>query len=479
MVAAPADPAEQRSDLALTGSGAERSLAMPTASASSAPLGLVHPHAAGLDIGKREIWAAVPPVAGRETVRAFGTFTPDLQALADWLAANAITTVAMESTGVYWIPIFELLEARGLDVYLVNARHLQNVPGRKSDVQDCQWLQQLHSFGLLRASFRPAAEMVALRAYLRHRAMLIEHRAAHIQHMQKALLQMNLRLTQVLSDISGTTGLAIIRAIVAGERNARKLASLRDRRCARPEPEIAQALTGSNRPEHLFALQQALALYDAYTAQLAECDRQLERQYAAVKPRFDPDDPDAPLGPDEKTNTHPKNTPAFDLRRELFELVGVDLTRVPGLHVSSVQQLLAEIGTDMSKFPTVKHFCSWLGLAPHNDITGGKVKRSRTLPTHNRAGQVLRVAAQAVGRGQSGLGAYYRTQKARLGAPSAITATAHKLARIVYHLLRDRLPYQPLTQEAFAQQRQERELKTLEKRAAQLGYTVQPAPTVG
>lgn len=448
---------------------------MSKPSVAAEPLGLVHPHAAGLDIGKNEIWAAVPALAGRETVRRFGTFTPDLQALADWLVACGVTTVAMESTGVYWIPIFELLEARGLEACLVNARHIKNVPGRKSDVQDCQWLQQLHSFGLLRASFRPEAELVALRAYLRQRAMLVEHRAAHVQHMQKALLQMNLRLTQVLSDITGTTGLAIIRAIVAGERNPHHLAARRDRRCQRTEPEIAKALTGSYRPEHLFALRQALALYDAYTTQLAECDRQLEQQYAALKPRFDPDDPDQPLGPDPKPTTHAKNAPDFDVRRELFELVGVDLTVVPGLY-ANVQALLAEIGTDMSKFPTAKHFCSWLGLAPHNDITGGRVKRSRTLPTHNRAGQVLRLAAQSAGRGRSGLGAYYRTQKARLGAASAITATAHKLARIVYHMLHDRQPYQPLTQAAYARQRREREVRELEKRAAQLGLRLQPAP---
>lgn len=449
---------------------------MDPVSAASAPLGMVHPHAAGLDIGKAEIWAAVPAGAHTPAVRAFGTFTPDLQTLADWLAAGGITTVAMESTGVYWIPIFELLEARGLEVYLVNARHIKNVPGRKSDVQDCQWIQQLHSFGLLRASFRPEAEMVALRAYLRHRAMLIEHRAAHTQHMQKALLQMNLRLSQVLSDITGTTGLAILRAIVGGERNAQKLAHLRHGRCQQPEPEIAKALTGSYRPEHVFALKQALALYDAYTAQVAECDQELEQHYAALKPRFDPDAPDQPLGPDEKTNTHSKNAPNFDVRRQLFQLVGVDLTVVPGLHVSSAQQLLAETGTDMSKFPTHKHFCSWLGLAPHNDITGGKVKRSRTLPTRNRAGQVLRVAAQAVGRGRSGLGAYYRTQKLRLGTASAITATAHKLARIIYHMLKDRQPYQPLTKEAFAQQRREREVRVLEQRAAKLGLSLQKAP---
>jgi hypothetical protein len=343
-------------------------------------------------------------------------------------------------------------------------------------VQDCQWIQQLHSFGLLRASFRPEAELVALRAYLRQRAMLIEHRAAHIQHMQKALLQMNLRLTQVLSDITGTSGLAILRAVVAGERRAHTLAQLSHPRCQHPEPEIAKALTGNYRPEHVFALKQALALYDTYTAQLADCDREIAQHYAAIKPRFDPDDPDQPLGPDAKTNTHSKNAPAGDVRRELFQLVGVDLTQVPGLHLGSAQQLLAEIGTDMTKFPTVKHFCSWLGLAPHNDITGGKVKRSCTLPTHNRAGQVLRVAAQAVGRGRSGLGAYYRTQKGRLGAPSAVTATAHKLARIIYHMLKDRQPYQPLTTEAFAQQHQARERRALEQRAAKLGLRLQPEP---
>jgi hypothetical protein len=266
--------------------------------------------------------------------------------------------------------------------------------------------------------------------------------------------------------------LAIIRAIVAGERNPRKLAQLRDPHCRHSEPEIVKALTGSYRVEHLFALQQALALYEAYTTQLAECDRQLEQHYATLKPRFDPDDPDQPLGPDPKPNTHSKNAPDYDVRRELFELVGVDLTVIPGLK-TSVQALLAEIGTDMSKFPTAKHFCSWLGLAPHNDITGGKVKRSRTLPTHNRAGQILRLAAQSLGRGRSGLAAYYRTQKARLGAPAAIIATAHKLARILYHMLKNRQPYQPLTKEAFTQQRRERELRDLQKRAAKLGLRLQ------
>jgi transposase len=435
---------------------------------------VVNPHAAGLDIGASEIWGCVPADRDATSVRMFATFTPDLQALAAWLVACRVTTVAMESTGVYWIPIFELLEERGLQVYLVNARHIKNVPGRKSDVQDCQWIQRLHSYGLLSASFRPEAEIVVLRSYLRQRAMLIEHRAAHIQHMQKALQQMNVQLTQVLSDISGVTGLAIIRAIVAGQRDPAQLAQLRHGRCQRSAADIAKALTGHYRAEHVFALKQALALYDAYTAQLAECDRQIEQQYSAFKPRFDPDDPDAPLGPDPKFNSHSKNAPDFDVRRQLFRLTGIDLTQVDGLHVSSVQQFLAETGTDMSKWPTVKHFSSWLGLAPHNDITGGKVVRSRTLKNHNRAGQILRVAAQAVGRGKSALGAYFRRMRARLGTEQAITATAHKLARIIYHLLKQHQPYQPLSAEAYDEQNRQREIKRLQRQAAKLGFSLQP-----
>lgn len=435
---------------------------------------VVNPHAAGLDIGASEIWACVPADRDATPVRAFGTFTPDLHALAAWLVACRVKSVAMESTGVYWIPIFELLEARGLQVYLVNARHIKNVPGRKSDMQDCQWIQRLHQYGFLSASFRPEAEIVVLRTYLRQRAMLLEHRAPHIQHMQKALHQMNVQLTQVLSDISGVTGLAIIRAIVAGERHPAKLARLRHGRCARSEADIAKALTGHYRAEHVFALKQALALYDAYTAQLAACDRQIEQQYSAFRPRFDPDDPDQPLGPDRKFNSHSKNAPDFDVRRRLFQLTGVDLTAVDGLDVSTAQILLAEIGTDMRRWRTEKHFCSWLGLAPHNDITGGRVVRSRTLPTHNRAGQALRMAAQAVGRGKSALGAFYRRLRARLGPEQAITATAHKLARIVYHLLKYRQPYQALSAAEYDQQQQQREFKTLQRRAAKLGLSLVP-----
>ena len=437
---------------------------------------LHHPNAAGLDIGAREIWVAVPADRDPKPVQAFPTFTPDLKRLAEWLTACRVTSVAMESTGVYWIPIFELLEELGFEVYLVNARHIQNVPGRKSDVQDCQWIQRLHSYGLLSASFRPEAEMVVLRAYLRQRAMLIKHRAPHVQHMQKAMQQMNLQLTQSLTDITGVTGMQIVRAIVSGERDPLVLAAFRQPGCHSTEEEIAKALTGNYRAEHVFALKQALALYDVYTDQLAECDRQLEQQYAATKPRFDPDDPEHPLGPHPKPTSHSKNKPDFEVRKPLFQLVGVDLVAIAGFNESTAQTVLAEIGTDMSAWPTVKHFCSWLGLAPHNDITGGRVVRSRTLRTHNRAAQALRMAAEAAGRGRSAMGAYYRRMKARLGARQALTATAHKLARIVYYMLRDHQSYKALSAKTYKAQQAERELKTLQKRAAKLGFTLQAQP---
>ncbi len=440
---------------------------------------VVHADAAGLDIGASEIWACVPAERATPAVRNFSTFTPDLHALADWLKACGVRTVALESTGVYWVPVFEVLEAHGVEACLVNARHIKNVPGRKSDVQDCQWIQRLHSYGFLRASFRPEAEMVVLRSYLRQRAMLIEHRAAHIQHMQKALQQMNLQLTQVLSDITGVTGMQIIRAIVAGERHPQVLAGFRHGRCQRSAADIAKALTGNYRSEHVFALKQALALYDAYSAQLRECDAEIERQYSAIRPRFDPEDPDEPLGPDPKLNTHSKNAPNFDVRRQLFQLTGVDLTAVDGLDVSTAQIVLSEIGTDMTKWRSVKHFCSWLSLAPHNDITGGRVVRSRTLPTHNRATQALRLAAQAVGRGKSGLGAYYRRMRARLGPEQATVATAHKLARIIFNMLKLRQPYRPMSAADYDEQQRQRELKSLQQRAARLGLELTPvaAPT--
>lgn len=440
-----------------------------------AGLKVSHLNAAGLDIGSEEIWAAVPPERTTEPVRKFGTFTPDLYALADWLESYGVDTVAMESTGVYWIPVYEILEARGFQVFVVNARHLKNVPGRKSDIQDCQWIQGLHSVGLLRGSFRPEGEIVALRAYLRHRAGLIEHRAAHIQHMQKALQQMNVQLTQAVSDITGVTGLAIIRAIVAGVHDPQQLATLRQPGCKKSEEEIAKALTGNYRREHLFALQQALALYDFYTEQLMACDVEIERQFANLKPISD-DLP--PLPPSDKRNTNSKNAPNYDARSYLYRLTGVDLVAISGLNASTVQTIISEIGTDLSAFPTEKHFCSWLGVAPHNDISGGKQLRSRTLKTNNRAGQAFRLAAQSVAKSpDNAFGAFYRRMKARHGAKQAIVATAHKIARAFYHILKHRVPFHDLGGEEYERRARERERKNLQKRAAKLGLVLTEATT--
>jgi transposase len=444
---------------------------------SAEELQSVNPNAAGLDIGRDEIWASVPEGRAADSVRKFGTFTPDLYALADWLKACQIETVAMESTGVYWIPTYEVLEARGFKVCVVNARHIKNVPGRKSDVKDCQWIRRLHGFGLLTASFRPEAEMCTLRAYLRHRASLIEHRAPHIQHMQKALQQMNVQLTQVLSDVTGVTGLAIIRAIVAGERNPHTLAAFRDRRCARKEEEIAKALTGHYRAEHVFALKQALALYDFYTAQLVECDAEIEQQFATLKPTATIDNP--PWDASDKRDTHSKNAPKYDARTLLYQITGVDLVAIAGLNASTVQTIISEIGTDMSKWPSVKHFCAWLGLAPHNDISGGKVLHSHVLKTANRAGQAFRMAAQSTSRSYHTVyGAYYRRLRARMGPEKAMVATAHKIARTFYHMLKHRTPFQDLGAEEYEKRAREREIANLRKKAAKLGFTLlQPAPT--
>jgi transposase len=442
----------------------------PSSPARWEGLKVIHPNAAGLDIGSEEIWAAVPPDRTSEPVRKFDTFTADLHALADWLIACRVDTVAMESTGVYWIPVYEILEVRGLQVNVVNARHVKNVPGRKTDIQDCQWIQGLHSIGLLRGSFRPEAEIVALRAYLRQRAALIQHRAAHIQHMQKALQQMNVQLTQVISDITGLTGMAIIRAILAGARDPHQLAALRQPGCKKSAKEIAKALTGNYRAEHVFGLKQAVALYDAYTAQIAECDGEIERQFANLKP-FSEDLP--PLPPSGKRESHSKNGPSYDARSYLYRMTGVDLVAISGLNESTVQTIIAEIGTDMNAFPSEKHFCSWLGLAPHNDISGGKQLRSRTLATANRAGQAFRLAAQSVSRSpDSACGAFYRRMRSKLGPKQAIVATAHKIARAFYHILKHRTPFHDLGGEEYERRARQREIKNLQKRATRLGFSL-------
>ncbi len=435
-------------------------------------LSLLNPNAAGLDIGASEIWGSVPPDRATPAVQAFPNFTVDLHRLADWLSDCHIDPVAMEATGVYWIPIYEILEARGFQVYLVNARPIKNVAGRKTDVLDCQWIQRLHTYGLLQASFRPPADMVALRAYLRHRDNLIRYRSAHIQHMHKALQLMNLQLGQVLSDITGLTGLQIIRAIVGGEHDPQTLASYRDPRCRRSPAEIAKALTGHYRPEHLFVLKQALELYDFYNQQIQACDAEIERQYAVLKPIYDDS---LPSLPDQSPSQRSGLSPTFDLHPMLYQLTGVDLTAIDGLEALSVQTIIAEIGLDMRKWPTVKHFTSWLHLAPHTDISGGKVLRSQTTKTKNRATQAFKLAAQSLHHSQRALGGFYRRMKAKHGAPKTMTATAHKLARIVYYMLKNRTAYNDPGQDYYEQKYRERVITNLKRRAKDLGLELVPS----
>lgn len=448
----------------------------PVPQPKAAELPRINPDAAGVDIGEAEIVACVPADRATEPIRSFGTFTPDLHALIDWLEACGVKTVAMESTGVYWIALYQLLEEKGIEAYVVNARHLKNVPGRKTDVSDAQWIQTLHSYGLLAASFLPDAKWRPLRAYWRHRQGLIEHRAPHIQHMQKALTQMNLRLTQVLADITGVTGLQIIRAIVAGERDPVVLAQYRDRRCSRSTEQIAKALTGAYSDEHVFALKQALELYDFYTVKVAECDAQMEQQYQKMLEEADSKNGEElpPLGPDPKKNSHSKNAPAFDVRKSVYRLTGVDLIAVTGLDESTVQTIIAEIGTDMSRWRSVKHFCSWLGLAPHNDISGGKVLGSQTLRGRNRPGQALRLAAQSVSRTDTAFGAFFRRLSAHIGVEQAIVATAHKIARTVYAMLRDRVPFREMGADEYERRHRDRAVARLTKRALALGFRLVP-----
>jgi transposase len=394
-------------------------------------------NAAGIDIGATEIYIAVPGDRDPQPVRCFPTFTEDLHAAAAWLKACHIETVAMESTGVYWIPLFQILEARGFKVFLVNAHHVKNVPGRKSDVCDCQWLQYLHSVGLLRGSFRPEQAVCSVRSILRHRDSLVQMASSHVQHMQKALDQMNLQLHHVISDITGMTGIAILEAILAGERNPHTLAALRDRRIKASADTIAKSLVGDYRREHLFTLRQSLAAFRHYQELIAGCDREIAQSVEQFESKLDPpvDPPPASPSPSNDGSKPKTSEPSFDLQTHLHRIFGVDLTQVPGINVLTAQTLLAEIGPDFSRFPSGPDFASWLGLCSDNRISGGKVLSVKTRKVKNRAATALRMAALSVHRSQSFLGHFYRRMRAKLGAPKAITATAHKLARILYHMI--------------------------------------------
>jgi transposase len=445
----------------------EQGMAVRNRSVSLSGLSLTHPNAAGIDIGSASHWVAVAPHLDEQPVREFASFTADLQALAQWLRKCGVDTVAMESTGVYWIALYELLDSLGFEVILVNARHVKNVSGRKSDVLDCQWLQQLHSFGLLAGAFRPADAVCELRSITRQRAMLLRNQARSVQHMQKALTQMNIQLSNVISDVAGVTGQAIVRDIVAGQRDAQVLAAHRDRRIKASQEDIAKSLQGNWRGEHLFALKQALAVFDFCATQLAECDVEIEQRLKALQKH----EGSPAKG---KKRSKSKNAPKFDVREHLFKACGVDLTRIEGIDVTTAMTVISEIGPDMSRFATVKHFTSWLGLCPGTKISGGKSLGSRTKRTANRATQALKLAAAALRSSQSALGAYYRRMCARMDKPKAVTAAAHKLARLIYVMLTRGEEYTDQGQQYYEERYRERVVRQLNKRANQLGFQLVP-----
>jgi transposase len=436
-------------------------------------LAAVNLHAAGIDVGAAAHYVAVPPSDDPQPVRRFGAYTVDLEAVADWLAACGITTVALESTGVYWIPLFELLEGRGFEVLLVDPQQVQKIKGRpKSDVHDCQWLQRLHTFGLLAGAFRPPDQVCVLRSYLRQRAMLLSYASQHIQHMQKALTQMNLKLQHVVSDVTGETGMAILRAILAGERDPVQLARLRNYRCHHDEETIAKALHGQWREEHLFALGQAVALYDMYHEKIAACDRQIA---AHLETFAECQDREA-LPPVSRPRKRTRNRPQLDVRGSLHRITGVDLTAIEGIDEPTALTIISETGLDMGRWPTVKHFTSWLGLCPHHRVSGGKVLSRGTKPSANRVATALRLAASCLQRSQSALGAFFRRMKARLGTPKAITATAHKLARLIYTMLKHGTAYVRQSLADYEQHYRDRMVQSLTRRAKALGYALIQTP---
>jgi transposase len=436
-------------------------------------LPVMNPDAAGIDIGATEIYVAIPPDRDAEPVRMFATFTRDLNALADWLQQREIRTVAMESTGVYWIPLMQILEARGLEVYLVNAKHVRNVPGRKTDVSDCQWLQYLHSVGLLRPSFRPAQDICAVRSLWRHREALVELATCHVQHMQKALNQMNLQIHHVISDITGLTGLAIIGAILDGERDTQKLALLRDPRIRASHETIAKSLEGEYQQEHLFTLRQSVEMYQQYRKRILECEAEIQCLMEKLEGQADP--LSLPPAKDSvKKCKVMKPAKALTLRSEGYRILGVDLTTIPGISVLHVQTILAELGPDHSKFRNAAAFSSWMGLCPDNDISGGRVLWSGTRKVKNRIALALRMAAQSLQQSQSFLGEFYRRMRTRLGAPKAITAAAHKLARIVFRLLITKEPYDDSVFARSEESCRQRAKKRLAAQARELGFNLVP-----
>ena len=451
----------------------ERSLAIPVP-ASSPELSLVNPDAAGIDVHSDMHMVCVPADRDANPVRQFGANTADLQEIAAWLKKCRVKTIALESTGIYWIPLFELLESEGFEVYLVEPGQLSRCGARpKTDVLDAQWIQRLHSYGLLRASFRPPDSVLALRAYWRQRQMQVRYAASHVQHMQKALEQMNVKLAEVVTDITGVTGMSIIDAILDGERDPIKLAKLRDERCHHSEEEIALALEGTWRPEHLFELRQARELYRFHHQQMSECDEQVQAELAKFANRAG-----------EKTRTGKQrkrgckgNDIRFEAKGPLFQALGVDLTLIEGIEVGTALVILAEIGVDVSRFPTEKHFASWLRLCPPQDESNKTNKRRGRRKATNRVTKALRLAARSAGRTMTPLGLFYRRIRSRIGGLGAVKATAHKLACLVYRMLKYGEEYVTQSMEEYEAKIKAKMLDTLKRKAAAMGFQLSPLPT--
>jgi transposase len=425
-------------------------------------------HAAGIDVGSAEHYVAVPVGRDPHPVQTFGSFTADLHRMAQWLKTCRIETVVMQATGVYWIGLYEVLESYGFQVQVVNARYTKTLPGRKTDVQECQWLQKLHTFGLLNKSFRPPEEIRALRCYLRQRENLVQQAATYIQQMQKCLTEMNVQRANVISDLSGMTGMKILQAILDGERNPWKLAALADPHIQASRKEIAQSLEGHWREDGLFVLQQIHDLYSTCLRKIRECDERIEAQLQTLPAKVDVAAKPLPAARPKNRLPKRKHIPQFDLRGELYRITGVDLTQIDGINVQTAQVVISEVGVDMMRWPTEGKFSSWLGVCPNNDITGGKVIRRRTKKVLNRASTALRVAARTLHHSKSALGAKYRRFRARLGAPKAITAMAHQLACLIYRMLRFGTEYHDKGIEHYERKYRETQIKWLQKQAAAL-----------
>jgi transposase len=440
-------------------------------------LEVVHFNAAGIDIGNASHYVAIAPNLDDKPVRQFSCFTEDLRRLAEWLVGKGIRTVAMQSTGVYWIPLYDILEEHGLEVFLVNAKHTKNLPGRKTDVQESQWLLKLHTYGLLTNSFRPTAEFVKMRTYWRLRQEHVGEVSTTVQRMQKALTEMNVQLANVISDITGVSGMAIIRAVLAGERDPHRLASLCDVRIRASAEQVAKSLEGNWRPDLIFTLAQQIRTYDHYQQQIDLCDQELQlhvsrlttadsnRKSTVAQPSF--------AKQRAKKSKRPKgNSPSFNLSQELQRIAGVDLTLIDGVDVMTAQTIISEVGLDMNRWKTEAHFASWMGLCPDNRISGGVILRKGTRHVPNRAALALRMAASTLIKCQSYLGAQYRRLRTRLGAPKAITAMAHKLARIVYRMLKYRDGYIDKGTDFYEQKYREQQILAVKKRAAKLGLQI-------